>query len=111
MAKVPSRIEELIETFDRNIEAYRSQQYNEAQLRREFIDPFFEELGWDNTNKAGHAQGYNDVIHEDAIKIGWFVTLPTEKTRIQRQINNTDKQIDKLVYDLYDLTEEDIKNS
>ena len=55
MANVPPRVVELVETFDRNIDAYRSQQYNEAQLRREFIDPFFEELGWDITNKAGYA--------------------------------------------------------
>jgi len=48
---------ELIETFDRNVEAYHSQQYNEIQLRREFIDPFFEELGWNVTNKAGNAHG------------------------------------------------------
>jgi len=69
MANVPSRVVELIETFDRNIEAYRSQQYNETQVRREFIDPFFEELVWDVTNRAGHAQAYKDGIHEDAIKI------------------------------------------
>jgi hypothetical protein len=55
MGKVPPRVAQLIETFDSNIEAYRSQQYNETQLRREFIDPFFEELGWDVTNKAGYA--------------------------------------------------------
>ena len=54
MSSVPSRVEELIETFDRDIEAYHSQQYNETQLRREFIDPVFEELGWDVTNKAGN---------------------------------------------------------
>jgi len=35
--------------------------------------------------------------------------IPDEKTRIQRQIDITDKQIDKLVYDLYGLTEEEIK--
>jgi len=35
--------------------------------------------------------------------------VPAEKTRIQRQINTTDKQIDKLTYDLYDLTKEEIK--
>jgi hypothetical protein len=35
--------------------------------------------------------------------------IPDEKTRIQRQIDTTDKQIDKLVYDLYGLTEEEIK--
>ena len=57
MSSVPFRVVELIETFDRNIEAYHSQQYNETQLRREFIDPFFEELGWDVTNKAGNAHG------------------------------------------------------
>ena len=35
--------------------------------------------------------------------------VPGEKTRIQRQIDATDKQIDNLVYELYDLTEEEIK--
>jgi len=82
MDKVPSRIAELIETFERNIEAYRSQQYNETQLRREFIDPFFEELGWDVTNKAGLAHAYKDVIHEDAIKIGGYTKAPDYCFRI-----------------------------
>jgi hypothetical protein len=44
MADVPSRVIELVETFDRNIDAYRSPQYNETQLRREFIDPFFDQF-------------------------------------------------------------------
>lgn len=35
--------------------------------------------------------------------------VPTEKQLIQRQIDATDKQIDKLVYELYDLTDEEIK--
>jgi len=55
MSSVPSRVLELIETFDRNNKALHSQQYNETQLRRKLIDPFFEELGWDVTNKAGNA--------------------------------------------------------
>jgi hypothetical protein len=37
MANVPSRVVELVETFEQHVEAYRSQQYNETQLRREFI--------------------------------------------------------------------------
>jgi len=53
---VPDRIQKLIETFDYNLEAYRKGSYNETQARREFIDPFFEELGWDVTNKQGHAE-------------------------------------------------------
>jgi len=32
-----------------------------------------------------------------------------EKTVLQRQIDKTDQQIDQLVYDLYELTEEEIK--
>lgn len=34
---------------------------------------------------------------------------PHEKTALQRQIETTDRQIDNLVYELYDLTEEEIK--
>jgi hypothetical protein len=34
--------------------------------------------------------------------------LPQEKNLLQRQIETTDKQIDQLVYKLYDLTDEEI---
>ena len=34
---------------------------------------------------------------------------PQEKTALERQIEATDKQIDQLVYQLYGLTEEEIK--
>ncbi|MCX5810472.1 MAG: hypothetical protein NTX36_14080, partial [Proteobacteria bacterium] len=34
---------------------------------------------------------------------------PHDKTAIQRQIDATDRQIDRLVYELYELTEEEIK--
>ncbi len=61
---------ELIDRFGRNREAYLSGQYNETQLRREFLDPFLEALGWDVNNRQGYAEAYKDVIHEDAIKIG-----------------------------------------
>ncbi len=68
--KPPQIIAELIEHFERNIESYRSPAYNEAQVRQEFINPFFEALGWDVANKERHAEAYKDVIHEDAIKVG-----------------------------------------
>jgi hypothetical protein len=57
MSSAPFRVVERIETFDRNAKALHSHQYKKAQLRREFIDPFFEELGRDVTNKAGKAHG------------------------------------------------------
>ena len=43
---VPQIILELVERFERQRDAYRSPQYNETQLRREFLDPFFKALGW-----------------------------------------------------------------
>ena len=82
MSNAPSRIVELVETFDRNIGTYHSQQYNETQLRREFIDPFFEELGWDVSNKQGYGQAYKEVIHEDAVKVGTATKAPDYSFRI-----------------------------
>jgi type II restriction/modification system DNA methylase subunit YeeA len=35
--------------------------------------------------------------------------IPDEKVRIQRQIDSTDRRIDNLVYDLYNLTPDEIK--
>jgi len=72
----PPIIAQLIETFDRNLEAYRSPAYNEHQLRVEFLDPFFIALGWDVYNAAGYALQYRDVVHEDAIKIGVATKAP-----------------------------------
>jgi len=59
---LPSEIARLIETFNRNKESYLRGQYNEAQLRREFLDPFFKALGWDIDNTAGYAEAYKDAI-------------------------------------------------
>ena len=36
-------------------------------------------------------------------------SVPAEKTMLQRQIDATDREIDQLVYQLYDLTPEEIK--
>jgi hypothetical protein len=66
----------LIERFDRERESYRSGRYNETQVRREFIDPMFEALGWDMDNKQGYAEAYKDVVHEDAIKVGAATKAP-----------------------------------
>ena len=72
----PETIQNLVETFGSHLDAYKKGTYNETQLRREFIDPFFEELGWDVSNKQGYAEAYKDVIHEDAIKVGGVTKAP-----------------------------------
>ena len=72
----PEIIHELIQRFEDNLASYRSGHYNETQLRREFLDPFFEALGWDVSNQAGYAEAYKDVIHEDAIKVSGGTRAP-----------------------------------
>ncbi len=78
----PEQIIELVERFDRNLDSYRSGKYNEAQVRQEFINPFFETLGWDIYNRQGYAEAYKDVIHEDAIKVGSATKAPDYCFRI-----------------------------
>lgn len=78
----PETVIELVERFARQREAYRSGDYNEARLRREFLDPFFGALGWDMDNKRGYAEPYKDVIHEDSIKVGGGTKAPDYCFRI-----------------------------
>jgi predicted type IV restriction endonuclease len=72
----PEVLRELVERFETHKEAYHSGQYNEAQLREEFLNPFFQALGWDVYNRKGYAAAYKEVIHEDAIKIGGRTKAP-----------------------------------
>ena len=75
-------VQELAERFARNRDEYLSGRYNEAQLRREFIDPFFEALGWDVENRQGSALPYRDVIFEDSLKVGGGTKAPDYCFRI-----------------------------
>jgi hypothetical protein len=81
-AKCPQLVCDLVARFGQHVEAYTQQTYNETQVRREFIDPFFKALGWDVDNVAGHAEAYKDVIHEDAIKVGGSTKAPDYCFRI-----------------------------
>jgi len=80
--KASTELKKLVDRFEQNLEAYKSGQYKEAQVRREFVDPFFEHLGWDVQNKQGYAEAYKDVIHEDSIKIGGLTKAPDYCFRI-----------------------------
>ena len=49
----PKEVEQLVERFERNKEEATSGNYNEMQIRCEFVDPFFYALGWDIENRQG----------------------------------------------------------
>lgn len=73
---VPSAVHDLIERFRRNQESYFSVGYNEEHTRIEFINPLFEALGWDVSNKRGYSEDLKDLIHEDSIKIAGYMKAP-----------------------------------
>jgi len=78
----PPEILELIARFRRNRDVYKQQSYKEANVRVEFIDPFFEALGWDVRNVQGYAEQYKDVVYEPALKMGDDVKAPDYSFRI-----------------------------
>ena len=78
----PDNVHELVKRFKDNFANYKSDAYNETQVRREFIDPFFSALGWDVDNKHGYAEAYKDVIHEDKVKVGGMMKAPDYSFRI-----------------------------
>ncbi len=47
----PAAVRELIERYESQRDSYRSGEYKEAQLRREFLEPLFEARGWDVYNR------------------------------------------------------------
>lgn len=79
---VPAKVVELIERYRDNRDQYRSTAYKEFRLRKEFLDPFFEALGWDVSNQNGYAEAYKDVVHEDSIKVAKSSKAPDYAFRV-----------------------------
>jgi hypothetical protein len=65
----PEIVKQLVENFELHRREYLAGKYNETQLRREFLDPFFEALGWDIFNRLGYSEQNKHVIHEDALEV------------------------------------------
>lgn len=59
------KIAELVNKFAADQKRYTASTYNETQVRIEFVNPFFEALGWDLANVTGR----QDVIHEDYVQV------------------------------------------
>jgi len=76
------KVESLVERFDEQKEFYKKADYNEAQTRLDFINPFWKALGWDVDNENGYAESYREVIYEDKIKIGGATKAPDYSFRL-----------------------------
>ena len=65
------QITELVEKFASNRAAYTASHsnYNETQLRVDFLDRFLMALGWDVLNDKQAPQHLREVVHEDTVEI------------------------------------------
>jgi len=66
----PDSIRQLVQHFEEQRATYRSEKYKETQVRSDFLDPFFEALGWDVANRSGYAEKYREVIQESSVEVG-----------------------------------------
>ncbi len=78
----PAALLDLVARFRAQLPDYKRGQYNETQLRRDFLDPLFRLLGWDVDNRAGYAESFREVVHEDAVKVGGATKAPDYSFRL-----------------------------
>ena len=65
----PDSVHLLVDKFERDRRLFQQPDYNEAQLRQEFVNPFFAALGWDVGDRK-------QVLHEAGLRSGGSVKHP-----------------------------------
>lgn len=61
-------IKDLVQKYHSNRDTYLKTDYNETQLRTDFLDPLFEMLGWDIKNNQGKPTNEREVLVEEALR-------------------------------------------
>jgi hypothetical protein len=82
---LPEDLARLVSNYLLNEQDYNSTSFNEAQLRQQYLDPFFEFLGWDVSNRQGYSEEYKEVIHEDSILVEGSKKAPDYCFKIGRE--------------------------
>jgi len=67
-------IKDLIKKYDKNKDYYQTPKYNETLLRTDFLDPFFELLGWDIRNEKSKPTNEREVLLEEGLKEDTYST-------------------------------------
>ena len=62
------QVADLVSRFSQDFAYYKSDRYNETLLRSDFLDPFFELLGWDIKNTQGKSTNEREVLLEEPLK-------------------------------------------
>jgi len=61
-------VKDLVKKYHSDRKTYLKPSYNETQLRTDFLDPFFELLGWDIKNSEGKPTNEREVLVEEGLK-------------------------------------------
>lgn len=64
-----NQLRNLVSIYNRNFDQYQQATYNETQVRVDFVNPFFQLLGWDVLNEAGLPQHLREVTHEATVLV------------------------------------------
>jgi hypothetical protein len=81
---VPEKVLELVERFESDIDKYKSLSYNEEEIKIEFINPLFEALGWDVSNKTNKTASLKEVKFEDSVEVQGRIKNPDFSFRLDR---------------------------
>jgi hypothetical protein len=63
------KLKKLVDKFHSQEKIYKSKNYDETSTRQEFIDEFFQILGWDIGNKQGLPEATKEVELEDSLEV------------------------------------------
>ena len=64
-----NQLRNLVSIYNSNFDQYQQATYNETQVRVDFVNPFFQLLGWDVLNEAGLPQHLREVTHEATVLV------------------------------------------
>lgn len=81
----PPIIKRKVEQFLARSSEYTSAAYRETPVRIDFVDPMFEALGWDMSNREGAPEAFREVVHEPSLRIGGISKAPDYSFRIGRE--------------------------
>ncbi len=78
----PDIVRDAVARYASQRNAYRSKGYNETQLRRDFLDPFLEGLGWDVANRHRIPEPFREVVQEDRLVTEGSLRAPDYSIRV-----------------------------
>jgi len=69
LTKQVQQVRTLVDIYQSHYEQYQRASYNETEVRVDFVNPFFQALGWDVLNERGLPQHLREVKHEATVVV------------------------------------------